>query len=61
LGWRPRGVEEIGARGGLILVDSSAWVEFLVAINADVSLLHADSDFDLIASRTALRLADPGA
>jgi predicted nucleic acid-binding protein len=32
-----------------------------VAINADVPLLHADSDFDLIASRTALRLADPGA
>jgi predicted nucleic acid-binding protein len=32
-----------------------------VAINADASLLHADSDFDLIAQRTALRLADTGA
>ena len=32
-----------------------------VAINADVSLLHADNDFDLIASRTTLRLVDPGA
>jgi len=49
LGWRPREVEEIAARGGLILVDSSACVEFLVATNAGVSLLHADSDFDLIA------------
>jgi predicted nucleic acid-binding protein len=32
-----------------------------VAINADASLLHADSDFDLIAQRTTLRLADTGA
>ena len=32
-----------------------------VAINADASLLHADSDFHLIAKRTALRFADSGA
>lgn len=32
-----------------------------VAINADASLLHADTDFDLIAQRTPLRLAHPGA
>jgi len=32
-----------------------------VAINANAPLLHADSDFDLIAQRTALRLLDPGA
>ncbi|MDQ6773711.1 MAG: PIN domain-containing protein [Candidatus Dormibacteraeota bacterium] len=30
-----------------------------VAINADAPLLHADSDFDLIAQRTALRIATP--
>ena len=32
----------------------------VVAINADASLLHADADFELIAKRTALRLAAPG-
>jgi hypothetical protein len=31
-----------------------------VAINANVLLLHADTDFDLIAQRTPLRLAHPG-
>lgn len=31
-----------------------------VAINADVPLLHADSDFELIAQGTALRLIDAG-
>jgi predicted nucleic acid-binding protein len=31
-----------------------------VAINADAPLLHADSDFELIAQRTALRLIDAG-
>lgn len=32
----------------------------VVAINADASLLHADTDFDLIARRTSLRLVAPG-
>jgi predicted nucleic acid-binding protein len=32
-----------------------------VAINANAPLLHADTDFDLIAQRTTLRLAVPGA
>jgi predicted nucleic acid-binding protein len=32
-----------------------------VAINANAPLLHADTDFELIAQRTALRLAHPGA
>jgi predicted nucleic acid-binding protein len=30
-----------------------------VAINANAQLLHADSDFDLIAQRSALHLVDP--
>jgi len=31
----------------------------VVAINAEASLFHADTDFDLIAQRTPLRLAAP--
>jgi predicted nucleic acid-binding protein len=30
-----------------------------IAINVNAPLLHADSDFELIAQRTALRLIDP--
>jgi predicted nucleic acid-binding protein len=148
LGRRPQGVEEIAARSELILVDTSAWIEFLrgtgtpvnlrvrallgkgaslattepivmellagarddshlrmlrrlvlgchmiplrgltdfeeaaalyrtcrragltvrrlvdclianVAISANASLLHADSDFDLIAQRSPLRITQP--
>jgi predicted nucleic acid-binding protein len=31
-----------------------------IAINVNAPLLHADSDFELIAQRTPLRLIDPG-
>lgn len=49
----------------MILVDTSAWVEFLrgtgspvcdaVDVRADVEVLHADADFETLARRTDLR------
>jgi predicted nucleic acid-binding protein len=37
LGWRPGGVAAIAARGELILVDSSAWIEFLRGTGSPVN------------------------
>jgi len=55
LGRRPWGVAAIAARGELILVDSSAWVEFLRGtgrpVNARVRLL--------LESRAALATTEP--
>ena len=55
----------------MILVDTSAWVEYLRATGsavhvelreliANVPLLEQDRDFDVIAAHTELRLHQPG-
>jgi predicted nucleic acid-binding protein len=54
------GVYRTCRRAGLTVRRLMDCLIAIVAINANAPLLHADSDFDLIAQRTALRCIDPG-
>jgi predicted nucleic acid-binding protein len=54
------GVYRTCRRAGLTVRRLMDCLIAIVAINANALLLHADSDFDLIAQRTALRCIDPG-